>query len=254
MGFNLKKQNGFTLLELSIALMIMAALSYTLTLGVGATRDYDKFTENYEYLQKVRSALLTYVQTNGFLPCPDASTTVPDGVEDRVGNKCGLDAGYLPYKMLGVDAVDAWGQPLFYGINTNTNTADVDDVSKSAAYFNIAGSPAFTKDTLPIGLTSGVGNLKICGESATSCSATTPTANLIEGQAIAVVVSYGKNGAETWGSAVLDAKEGENRGNNNYFWQSRGSDVAGDAFDDQLVWLTGFDVKYALLISERGLQ
>ena len=249
------ENKGFTLLELSIALVIMAALSYTLTLGVGVSRDYDKYRENAQYLEKVREALLTFVQTNGYLPCPDAST-IPDGEEDRPSGLCKKEEGYLPYKILGVNAKDAWDQPVFYAVNSKADSADINNQLSSAAYFNASIRPNafFTRLTLPVGLTSGAGNLRICGETATGCSSTTPDANLIESQAIAVVVSYGKNGAQTWKGATLDKAETENRDGNNNFWQATGSEIAGNEFDDQLIWLTGYDVKYALLRSERGLQ
>ena len=83
---------------------------------------------------------------------------------------------------------------------------------------------------------------------------------MLECAAIEVVVSFGKNGADTWAKYnagtenLLDAAEKENADDDNYFWRSNGSNVAGQEYDDQLIWLTGYDVKYALLKSEPGLQ
>ena len=256
---------GFTLLEVSIALVILAFLSYTITLGVKATRDYDAYSENKVYLENVRVALLTFVQSNGYLPCPDTDSTM-DGVENRTGGVCTSKNGKLPYKMLGVAQGDAWGEVLYYSVNNKAdNTAaplPIDDPVESASYFNNTSAPLFTLNTEPVGVTKGGGNYSVCSENSTSanCETSTCPSHMLECAAIAVVVSFGKNGADTWAKYtagnvnLLDSAEKENADDDNYFWKSNGSNVSGQEYDDQLIWLTGYDVKYALLKSERGLQ
>ena len=260
-----KVSKGFTLLEVSIALAIVAFLSYTITLGVKATRDFDRYAENKQLLDNVRTSLLTFAQSNGYLPCPDSDTT-PDGVENRTGNVCNDKNGFLPYQMLGIDPNDAWDQPLYYTINERADvsgTQQIDLPAESASFFNNTAAPVFNTLTKPVGLTSGAGNISVCGEDVTaSCTSSTADADVIELKAIAVVVSFGKNGADTWAKvasgptavALLDAAEEENADDDNFFWQAIGSNVTGQEFDDQLVWLTGYDVKYALLRSDRGLK
>lgn len=253
---------GFSLLEISVSLVIVSILAYTLTNGVGITRGYDKAAENRVYMKKVKKALTTFVQVNAYVPCPD--TDVPqDGIENRAGSgECTNARGRLPYIMLGVDETDLWNQPLRYVVNSRSDASgalDINDATgvASATFFNNTAAPLFTLNSSPSGLTGGAGNLRVCGETlalAANCNGGTANANLIELQAIAVVVSFGENGADTWAGNATSAPEIENSDNDNNFWQRQGSMVAGQEFDDQLVWITANDAKYAMLRSERGLQ
>lgn len=253
--------NGFSLLEISISLVIISVLSYTLANGFGLSRDYEEAAENRIYMQGVKKALTTFVQVNGYVPCPD--TDIPqDGVENRAsGGECTNARGRLPFLMLGVPETDAWNQPLRYVINSRTDTGsplEINDgtFTASATFFNNTAVPFFALETSPSGVTGGAGNLIVCGEPlalTANCNSSTATTSLIELEAIAVVVSFGKNGADTWAGNATSAPEIENSDNNNNFWQAQGSQIVGQEFDDQLVWITGYDVKYAMLRSERGL-
>ncbi|WEJ62261.1 type II secretion system protein [Thiomicrorhabdus lithotrophica] len=251
---------GFTLLEISIALTILAILSYGAVGALNKVGDFDDYVENKVYLEKVQESLLTYVQVNSFLPCPD---TDGDGVENRelaAPFECSDKDGQLPYLDLGVNPTDIWNQPLYYAVN---NQADNDtgtpipilDLDASASYFSDQSPPVFGFNTPPYGAIKGTGNYTVCGESATSCAVSTCPSYAIECAAIAVVISFGKNGANTWArrtagtEAGLDDAETENADDDNYFWQAAGSNAAGQEFDDQLVWLTGYDVKYAVIKS-----
>lgn len=268
----LNKQTGFSILEIVIALSILGILALTINSGVGVTRDYDKYQENKLRMEQIRTALLTFVQVNGYLPCPDTNGT-PNGIENRatVGtdNACNRWRGQLPYQMLGVPQNDVWGSPYYYAVNNRADKNGVVDIGNSgrpASFFNnqlvTIGTwdvPIFTTDT---GLTpfSIAGNLTVCGETASVCvnnNTTTPASQKIErNTAVAVVVSYGKNGKETWAGETLGNAETENFDNDAMFWQFLGSnnDETGQFFDDQLIWLTGNDVKSAMLKTERGLR
>lgn len=264
--FSDKKVDGFSLLELAIALVIIGILSYTISLGVQSSRDYDKYAQNAHYLEEVRSGLLTFAQSNGYLPCPD---TDGSGVENRTAGVCSGRVGQLPFQMIGVNRVDSWNNPLYYAINERADTSGVQEIADAtgiapATYFNSASAPLFNFNTLPVAQTHGGGNLTVCGETlalpaslalpSNTCAAGTLDADKIEITAIAVVVSFGKNGAETWAGQTLGYAETENFDGDTNFWKAQGTNVSGQSFDDQLIWLTGFDVKYALIRSERGLQ
>lgn len=250
-ALNRNKQKGFSLLELAIALTLIAILLYGATGSLNKIDDYDDYAQNRIFMNKVHDALLTYVQVNHFLPCPDSDG---DGLENRnTANPAWCDqvAGTLPYLDLGLSSTDVWGSPLYYAVNNKTDSADIIDPNKSASYFNRSGAPAvgFDYDTPPFGSNNGTGNYTVCNERALFCNGATPADELSGFAAIAVVISYGKNGAETWAGNPGGNAEVENANGNNYFWQGQGSDVQGSNFDDQLIWLTGYEVKYSVIKS-----
>jgi len=130
-----------------------------------------QISENKVYLENVRVALLTFAQSNGYLPCPDTDT-VMDGVENRTGGVCTSKNGKLPYKMLGVAQEDAWGEVVYYSVNNKADNTTaplpIDDPVESASYFNNTSAPLFTMATEPVGVTKGGGNYSVCSENSTS--------------------------------------------------------------------------------------
>jgi len=254
----LTAQKGFSLLELVIALTIFVVLMIATVNVVKTLREYDHLLENERYMTSVKGAFMTFVKVNQFLPCPDTDADA-DGKENREGApnfECTSEEGKVPFLDLGVPAVDAWNQPLFYAINNEADSSvGIVKPLASARYFNRALAPAFTLNTWPIGESGSVGNYRICGEEAASCSSSTTADGLLEAAAIAVVVSFGENGAVTW-SAInsgtnigLDDAEAENMDGDQNYWQAIGSLREGKAFDDQLFWLLGDDLKYAIMSS-----
>ena len=266
-----KFNKGFTLLEVLIALLIISFLSFGVASSLKITRDFDHYEENEKKLMQVRTALLTFVQINGYLPCPDGDG---NGRENRAlvtPFNCSFQEGTLPYIDVGVSAVDAWNNPWFYGVNRDADGANIGLNASPAAYFNnqlvtMPGAsfpaPFFGVATLPLGADvagfgDGAGNYQVCSRDETGgCIA---GSDVIEAAAIAVVVSFGRNGAQTWESyrnntvAGFSLTEAENIDRDRNVWQARLSDVAGQTFDDQVVWLSGYDVKYVIFKSNRGL-
>lgn len=246
-------QAGFSLLEMIIVIVILSILSIQLINSNAVTRDYERQRENRALTLEAKKLLLGFAQTNGYLPCPDTNN---DGWEDRSGNQCSATGGSLPHLMLGAPPDDAWNEKLLYQINANTDSADIDDNTSAASYFSAASAPLFTFSTPPSGVTAGAGNLVICSETeASSCNGATSNADLLERAAIAVIVSFGKNSPQTWslrgtaGLSQLPAAEQENADEDAYMWQS-----SLNGADDALSWITGYEMKYAILKSERGLN
>lgn len=102
-------QQGFTLTELTIVLIIVALLLGGMLLPISAQRDLRDVSAAQQQLQEIKEALLGFAVINGRLPCP---TTVSDpanasyGVEDAT---CNNIEGYLPWKSLGLAETDPWG-------------------------------------------------------------------------------------------------------------------------------------------------
>ncbi|VAW47593.1 hypothetical protein MNBD_GAMMA03-1343 [hydrothermal vent metagenome] len=260
---NMIFKKGFSILEISIALLLISILLYGVSTIVQTMRGVEKKAENTAILTDAYNALITFAQVQGYLPCPD---TTGDGLENRsaVGAEaCTRTTGELPFKMLGIEEVDAWDQPLYYAVNQRaSDDDDIGDVDSSASYFNrntVAvgvdmNAPFFRLHTPPLAGVSGIGNYIICAETASICDGTTLPVEQIEMAAIAVVVSFGENGAMTWAGESLDVAETENADNDLFFWHAQGSSVAGNVFDDQMIWITAFDLKSAILRTERSFQ
>lgn len=257
-------QQGFSLLEVAISLILLGLLLYGMVKTNVVNRDYDQFKDNRIQLQEIRESLLLFAQTNAYLPCPDTSG---DGLENRAsGGECVRNWGALPHQMLGVKELDVWQQPYFYSVNgeaDSTGVIEINDPTESASFFSTASlpSPGFRLSTPPIANLSGSGNFDICGEvEANACGASpavTATDNKIELSAILVVVSFGENAVETWPvvgnvpAGLLSDFETENADTDGYFWHANQSR---EQFDDQMIWLTANEIKYALLKSERRLE
>lgn len=270
---SIKHNAGFSILEIVIALTILSILSYSVLSGVLVSRDYEEYQENRLQLEEIRKAMDSFVQANGFMPCPDTNGN-PNGVENRNAGAAGADCqrwwGRLPYQSIGVKPQDVWGNDFYYAINLradNGGVSDINDPTRPASFFSTQRQAVFDnlgnqtwtipRFTVNTGLNpvQNNGNLTVCGEIAADCTGTTPDAQKLENvNAIAVVVSFGVNGGQTWAGEALDAAETENFDNDRFFWQAQGSNVDGEFFDDQLIWFTGNDVKAAMLNTERGLR
>ena len=255
------EQKGFTLLEIVIALSVMGLLTVFLANSIKTVTNHDDYQANKSFMSEVKLALLTFVQVNGYMPCPD---TDGDGRENRAAPLCAANVGTLPYQDIGVKAVDKWNNSLYYAVHSDaSDAAQVANTASAASYFNSTTARFFTLATAPVGDNPAVtGFIKICSGLSNNCNGATVDADRLELAAVAMVMSFGENGAQTWSAMsppaninLLSPREQVNADEDadKYYWQSVGSNVQGQTFDDQIVWLTGYDIKYATIRSGNAI-
>lgn len=114
------RQRGFTLIEIAVALTIIALLSVgaiaALQLAILRTR----IAETQDALREAREAVVAFAVVNRSLPCPAVSAV--DGTEQsRAGGNCANPRGLLPWQALGVRGLDGWGNRLGYVASQSTN-------------------------------------------------------------------------------------------------------------------------------------
>ena len=107
-------QRGFTLVEISIVLVIVGLLIGGMMAPLSAQLEQKKGNDTRQAMELAREALFGYALRNGYLPCPAISAV--NGLEDRTGSACNKRYGYLPWATLGVARLDGWNRILGYTV------------------------------------------------------------------------------------------------------------------------------------------
>jgi prepilin-type N-terminal cleavage/methylation domain-containing protein len=242
------KEQGFTLAELAVVLVVIGLLLGGLMVPLAAQTDIRYRSDTEKTLADIREALIGFAIVNGRLPCPATATIASGdtnaGVELTIGSgatlACSSPSGVLPWATLGVSESDGWGRRFSYyvdstfsrGVDSNqvnalppkiwtTGTAPYPCVYTATNYSVAPANSAFALCSY--------GSIIIL----TASSGGTTLANGIP----VAVVSHGKNGLGAWttegtqiavSTAVADEKENAD---------SDTSFVSNSSIDDQLVWL-----------------
>lgn len=108
-------QNGFSLIELSIVMVIVALLSSGLIFGLGAQRTASANADARRQLDNIGETLSGFAIVNGRLPCP-AKPTLSSGDANAGLEDCGIAGGHgvLPWATLGLPETDPWGNRFSY--------------------------------------------------------------------------------------------------------------------------------------------
>ena len=240
---------GFSLVELAIAMFIMALLLGSILVPLQSQVRSRKLDETDRILFQAREALFGYVAANGYFPCPASSTSngqeavTSHGSGACAGSVTGANAyvGFLPAVTLGftpVDgsgyALDAWGlqqNRIRYAVaNASITTTALCPVALTTPYTQTTGMRRATMaciqslNTLLYVCNTGV------GVTATGCAST--SAELAD-NAMVVIWSLGEN-APTGGTAPHEDK---NLNNDRVYVLAPYSTNAGSVFDDQLTWI-----------------
>lgn len=226
-----KNISGFSLVEMSIVLAIIALLLGGLLPTLSAQRESQRISETRKQLDEIQQALIGYAIINGRLPCPaDPTITTGQtgaGVERAPPCTGGNSTGVLPWATLGVNETDAWGNRYSYRVTDYF----ADSIASATFGSSCAPSPAPTLSSFAL-CSSGTLDVWSAASGGSSIATDVP----------AIIISHGKNaaGAYTQQGAKLpvssNADEQENSdgsANLNYV-----SHIATPSFDDQVIWLS----------------
>lgn len=108
-----RRARGFTLIEIAIALVVVAALAGGALAALRAQTAYTRSAQVREQLRTAREAILAFAVANGRLPCAASDAAGAESVP------CG-QRGFLPWAVLGVGSTEQFGsQPLRYLASPN---------------------------------------------------------------------------------------------------------------------------------------
>ena len=215
-----RRRAGFTLIELAVALFIVALMLGGLLGPMAARIEQSDRSATDAKLVEIKEALYGFAVANGRLPCPN-SVAPFDGMEDPCAG--GFSIGRLPYAMLGVDGVDAWAQPYTYGVETSF----ADNIDGAAAAPG-GVAPSCTATPAP-----GI-SFELCSNASGQVMDGVGGMFLVI-DAPAIVVSHGTN----WGDVPPPGSdEGENRNADNVLVDAGYRRNPNNPFDDMLMWLS----------------
>ncbi len=260
-------QSGFTLIEVSIVLLIVTILlGYTVAL-FPIQQDLKKYRKADDEMNRVLEAIIGFAQTNGRLPCPSLPATL--GLESGGGvTNCSRYGGFVPVNTLGITGdinvdlllLDPWGNPYRYYVSDNDFDGDgLDDFVRATEMRSIGLVDSNADDYIDLD-----GTLVICDGASTDadeCAGSSyvfglPDTSLtppVYKAAPVVLLSMGKNWADTpigdelenRGSTEIVNDWGETAGpsGNDYFidtdwvFVKRTSGMASN-FDDLVKWIS----------------
>ncbi len=236
-------QRGFSLVELSIVILILGLLLGGLMMPLSVQRENARVRSGADQMATIEAAIEGFALVNGSLPCP--ATPASGGVAAPAGGGCTTQHGFVPATTLDLSGqrnadnllLDPWGSPVRYSVSRTDSNGDGTWDFVTPGEMRTVTMPALQPD------------LVICstaaGSSSTACASNNET---LSSRAPAVFYSLGKD----W-SSFTSADQQENVGTTlgggpsgasyrvagDVVFVSRGSSrLAGSEFDDLVAWLS----------------
>ncbi len=237
----MKRQGGFTLVELSIVILIMGLILGGLAMPLSTQLENGRIRETREQTAEIEAAIQGFAITNGHLPCP--ATPGSNGLSAVSGGGCVAQHGFVPASTLGLVGprntdnllLDAWASPLRYSVSASDVDGDGDWDFVAPAEMRDVSIPLLSPDLVVCSAAAGA--------SAVACSGASTT---LTNTAPVVVFSMGKDWG-SFGSADQQENVGSTLGGgpsgtsypvaaNVVFVNRRASDQSGSEFDDIVFW------------------
>ena len=120
------RQFGFSLAELAIVLIVVALLTSGLLVGLSSQRNQAANKDSEHQQDIILEAIMGFAMSSGRLPCPadpTISTASGGGIEylecspidcSTTDRTCKLEHGVIPWKSLGIQETDPWGNRFTY--------------------------------------------------------------------------------------------------------------------------------------------
>lgn len=197
---------GFTLVELSVALVIVGLLLAAAMIPLSAQVDLRNIADTRRSLEQIKEAIIGFAQANGRLPCPATGTIASGasgaGVEAVSSSACSAAFGVLPWATLGVPETDAWGRRFSYAVapafaddNSKTTWATSYDLAPVTSPASLANqSPGCSPSPTPSAPASfalcTLGDIAVLNPTDANKAPASPVSHGVP----VVILSHGKNG------------------------------------------------------------
>lgn len=119
MSSNHHAQRGFTLVEMAFVVLIMGLVVGAMFAFLDVHQEQKRQQTTRERQQKIATALTSYAQSFGFLPCPGRPDAAILGTANTVCNTTATQSGIVPYRDLALtqqDVTDGFGNPISYSV------------------------------------------------------------------------------------------------------------------------------------------
>jgi len=232
-GCHVGRIRGFTIIELSIVLVVVALLLGTFITPLSNQVDQRSYTDTQRRLEDIREALIGYAVANGRFPCPGSSTNggweaFAAGGTTTNGN-CLSFSGLIPGTQLGLTSIDTQGlaidgwtsaqNRIRYAITNQTVNGVTNPFTAAGGMRNSGVGALGTQCSYLFVFTGSVVS--------TTCGSAPPSNVLSNGDAVFVLYSVGKDAA--------DEQPGDGK---NFLYQM----FSTANFDDQVLWVSRYTV------------
>lgn len=236
-------QQGFSLLELAIVLLIMGLLLGGLVMPLSTRVEQQRIDATTRQIEEIRGAIVGYALANDMLPCP--ATPASNGRAAATAGGCVAQHGFVPAVTLGLSGarnedqllLDAWGNALRYSVTRSDVDGDGNWDFVQPGEMRSITMAALRPD------------LRVCSTAAgSSPSACSGSATTLVASAPAVLLSMGRDWAAAPAGDQLEnvgARLGGGTSGRRYpvatdavFVNRPRSAAAGDEFDDLVNWIS----------------
>jgi len=117
MNYMQRPSSGFTLIELSIVIMIFGLIMGGMFSFLSVKTDREHYQTTVDREKKIAVALSDYQHINGTLPCPAQPNVTPLGQSPSACTTMASRNGIVPFRNLGLtqlDVTDGYGNPFTY--------------------------------------------------------------------------------------------------------------------------------------------